>query len=130
MREARRTTLCLSYPSRKTVYSLIGNAIKFARPDVPLSIQIKSSFEAGKASHMDSYRIDISDNGIGFDPAYNERVFEMFRTLHAADKFEGRGIGLAITRKIIEKLGGTIVASSTQDRGTMFSIRLPVSRTT
>lgn len=111
---------------RQVFYSLLSNALKFARPDVPLKIIINSSVENDNgANKVTRYRIDFTDNGIGFDQEYAERVFEMFRTLHPPDRYEGRGIGLAITRKIIEKLNGTITVTSSRGAGTTFSIRLP-----
>lgn len=113
---------------RQVFYSLFSNALKFSRPDTPLKISISSAIE-NEGNKAGRYRIDFTDNGIGFDQEYSERVFEMFRTLHPPDKYEGRGIGLAITRKIIEKLNGTITAQSVRGEGTTFSIRLPVVTT-
>lgn len=113
---------------RQVFYSLISNAIKFAKPDVPLKITIKSYQEHSDHDGNDLvfYRIDVSDNGIGFSEDYAHRVFEMFRTLHNKEQYEGRGIGLAITKKIIEKHKGTITTSAKPGEGATFSIRLPV----
>src|SRR5690606_31209703 len=109
---------------RQVFYSLFSNALKFSRPEIPPKISIKCTVE-NESEKAAQYRIDFTDNGIGFDQEYSERVFEMFRTLHPPDKYEGRGIGLAITRKIIEKINGTITAKSSRGEGTTFSIRLP-----
>ena len=114
---------------RQVFYSLLSNAIKFARPEVPLKITISGFVEpvSNGLSTSQYYRIDVTDNGIGFSEEYADRAFEMFRTLHARDKYEGRGIGLAITRKIIEKHNGTITATAVPGDGATFSIRLPSS---
>ncbi len=113
---------------RQVFYSLLSNAIKFARPDVPLKVTINSFWEEAKEDGKAAagyYRINVSDNGLGFNEEYAHRVFEMFRTLHNKDQYEGRGIGLAITKKIIEKHNGTITTSAKPGEGATFSIRLP-----
>jgi signal transduction histidine kinase len=118
---------------RQVFYSMLSNSIKFARPHEPLQVRITSTFEnfteANNSSKTSYYRIEIRDNGVGFNDEYAERAFEMFRTLHTRDKYEGRGIGLAITKKIIEKHGGTIAATATPDQGATFTIRLPAGAT-
>ena len=71
------------------------------------------------------YAISISDNGIGFDPQFSSHIFNLFQRLHSKDKFEGTGIGLAITKKIIEKHNGLIRADSKENEGATFVIILP-----
>jgi two-component system CheB/CheR fusion protein len=71
-------------------------------------------------------RISIRDNGIGFDQQYSNKIFTIFQRLHSRDKYEGTGIGLAITKKIIEKHNGLIYTESIEGRGTTFTIILPV----
>ena len=68
----------------------------------------------------------IKDNGIGFDNQYSEKIFTIFQRLHSREKFEGTGIGLAITRKIIERHGGLITAKSGDSGGACFIIILPL----
>jgi two-component system CheB/CheR fusion protein len=68
----------------------------------------------------------IKDNGIGFDEKYMSNVFTLFKRLHTKDEYEGTGIGLAITKRIIEKHNGSIIAKSTEGKGSDFIIVLPV----
>ncbi|MEM6964073.1 MAG: ATP-binding protein [Bacteroidota bacterium] len=72
----------------------------------------------------------IKDNGIGIDPAYFERIFEMFQRLHNKDEYQGTGIGLAICNKIILQLGGKIWVTSKVGEGSIFHITLPKSNAT
>lgn len=69
--------------------------------------------------------IRISDNGIGFEPEFNDRIFEMFQRLHGKKEYAGTGIGLAIVKKIIEHHGGYIFADGSPDKGATFDIYLP-----
>ena len=69
-------------------------------------------------------RYEVSDNGIGFNQQYSEQVFEIFKRLHDKQSFSGTGMGLAICRKIVQRHGGTIVASSTENVGTTMYIEL------
>ena len=67
----------------------------------------------------------MEDNGIGFDEKYRDRIFQIFQRLHGRNEYEGTGIGLAICRKIVERHGGTITASSSPGAGAKFLITLP-----
>jgi signal transduction histidine kinase len=69
--------------------------------------------------------ISVSDNGIGFDQKFAERIFQPFQRLHSPEIYPGTGMGLAICRKIAERHGGTIVAKSTLMEGSTFLVRLP-----
>lgn len=71
----------------------------------------------------------IKDNGIGFENKYSSQVFTLFQRLHTKDKYEGTGIGLAISKKIIEKHNGTITVDSKEGLGTEFKIILPLLQT-
>jgi two-component system, chemotaxis family, CheB/CheR fusion protein len=68
----------------------------------------------------------IADNGIGFDEQYAQKIFVIFQRLHARESYEGTGIGLAITKKIIERHGGTISAKSVEGEGATFTLLLPL----
>ena len=117
---------------RQVFQNIISNALKFSRPDVPPHITITSEliaepdFEAAAANRGEYCRISIADNGIGFDEQYTAKIFTIFQRLHSREKYEGTGIGLAITKKIIEKHNGWITARSTAGGGSTFVIILPL----
>ncbi len=125
---------------RQLFQNLIGNALKFHRPDEKPVIKIYSknysltggSFVIeGKQIHTDgdnSCEIVIEDNGIGFEEKYLDRIFTVFQRLHGRAEYEGSGIGLAVCRKIVERQGGTITASSQPGKGSAFFITLPVKQ--
>ncbi|MFC5623909.1 sensor histidine kinase [Algoriphagus winogradskyi] len=118
---------------RQVFQNLISNSIKFSKPDTDPEISITAE-EAGldlvkkfptltreKKYHL----IKVSDNGIGFNKEYADRIFSIFQRLHGKKDYEGTGIGLSITRKIIEKNGGVIFAESNPSEGATFNILLP-----
>ena len=70
----------------------------------------------------------MADNGVGFDPQFQDKLFGMFQRLHSASEFEGTGIGLALTRKIVERHGGSIWATGAKDQGCTISFTLPIVR--
>jgi PAS domain S-box-containing protein len=108
---------------RQLLQNLAGNALKFHRPDVPPVVDVHGAVEDGLC------RITVSDNGIGFEEKYAERIFTMFERLHARARYEGTGIGLSICRKIAERHGGEIVAHGRVDEGATFVVTLPVTHT-
>ena len=85
------------------------------------NLEFKEVSLSGKTAVMDFI---IKDNGIGFDEKYLSNVFTLFKRLHTKDKYEGTGIGLAITKRIIEKHNGNILAKSTEGKGSDFIIVL------
>ncbi|GHB55838.1 sensor histidine kinase [Persicitalea jodogahamensis] len=105
---------------KQVFQNLISNSLKFSHPDKPPVIKIASR-KVGKGM----YRTTLTDNGIGFDEKYRDKIFSLFERLNAKDKFEGSGIGLAITKKIIDKHNGTIAALSRAEEGATFIITLP-----
>ncbi|RYG52158.1 MAG: hybrid sensor histidine kinase/response regulator, partial [Chitinophagaceae bacterium] len=116
---------------RQVFQNLISNSLKFSKNSEAPLIRI-SSRPLAKRSFMSMvqedgpyYSITVSDNGIGFDPQFSSSIFNLFHRLHSKDKFEGTGIGLAITKKIIEKHNGLIRADSQEDNGATFVIILP-----
>jgi signal transduction histidine kinase len=99
--------------------NLIGNALKYRLPDRNPKIEI------GWRSEEKNYRIWIRDNGIGMEPKDYERVFAMFQRLVTREQYEGTGIGLAVSRKIVERHGGKIWVESKPGEGSCFFISLP-----
>jgi signal transduction histidine kinase len=69
--------------------------------------------------------VTVEDNGIGFEAKYAERIFSPFKRLHGRDAYSGTGMGLAISRRIVERHGGTIEVESTPGKGTTFTVTLP-----
>lgn len=112
--------------------NLISNSIKFRNSSVKPIITIRSS-EATKKEldnlHLPSdikyVRIEVSDNGIGFETEYAERIFQIFQRLHGKTEYAGSGIGLAICKKIVDNHEGIIYATSTLGKGSSFIIILP-----
>ncbi|MCF6133245.1 response regulator [Flavobacterium wongokense] len=114
------------------ITNLVNNSLKFSRPDIPLHIQIKSSIatpaEVIKEKldpEMEYCHISFEDNGIGFEPEHNEKIFGVFQKLHNRDTYEGTGIGLAIVKKIVENHNGSITAQGRPMNGAKFDIYIP-----
>jgi len=112
--------------------NLLNNSIKFRKAGVPPVISISCLQLSGlqkEQHHLDAgntwFRIDFADNGIGFEPEYNERIFQIFQRLHGKSEFPGSGIGLAICKKIIDQHKGLIYATGRPDNGATFTIILP-----
>lgn len=123
-----------SIPSqlRQVFQNLIGNALKFSvEMEVPqiniISDYIETKdFEAIPSPTGQFCRITVTDNGIGFDEIYLDRIFVIFQSLNDRQSYEGTGIGLAIAKKIIEKHNGLITAKSQIGKGASFIIILPL----
>ena len=103
----------------QVIANLVDNAVKYSRGASPPRIGIRTE-EAGNG-----WRLTVSDNGIGFDMAHHDRIFGLFSRLVRADEFEGTGAGLAIAKKILDKLGGSIRAESRPGQGAVFRVELP-----
>ena len=99
--------------------NLISNAVKFRsdkQPHVNVSAEQKENM----------WIFSVKDNGIGLDPRYRDRIFEVFQRLHGRGKYSGTGIGLAICKKIVERHGGRISVQSEEGKGATFYFSLPV----
>ncbi|WP_461074101.1 ATP-binding protein [Spirosoma horti] len=114
--------------------NLLSNALKFGKPGVAPVIQIVSSqvtaYDLPKAftphQAVSGYcRIEVVDNGIGFEEKYLDRIFQVFQRLHGKSEFAGTGIGLAICEKVVTNHGGAIAATSQPGQGATFSVYLP-----
>jgi len=101
--------------------NLISNAIKYTAPGVKPRIVIRAEEKGGKV------RIFVEDNGIGIDPQYHEKIFMLFERLHTVEEYPGTGVGLAIVKKGIEKVGGKAGLTSAPGKGSSFWIELPRS---
>jgi len=105
----------------RLVQNLVGNAIKYRSPDRPLRIRL------GMRRLDGHWEFSVSDNGIGIDSQYFERIFGIFQRLHTREKYDGTGIGLAICKKIVERHGGSIRVESEPDQGSTFLFTLPAA---
>jgi light-regulated signal transduction histidine kinase (bacteriophytochrome) len=114
---------------RQLLQNVLSNALKFRNPDVKPEISITCSvddssvFLGARPPHA---RIEITDNGIGFDNKYKEQIFTIFQRLHGRLEYEGTGVGLATVRKIVERHGGSIDADGRPGMGATFIIDLPL----
>ena len=98
--------------------NLVGNAVKYREKTAP-QIQIKAKKE-GKV-----WVFSIQDNGIGIDPEYQDRIFQIFQRLHTQEEYSGTGMGLAIAKRIVERHGGRIWFESEEGKGATFFFTVP-----
>ncbi|MFX1681261.1 ATP-binding protein [Mitsuaria sp. CC2] len=101
------------------IRNLVSNAVKYTRPRDPARIEI-AGIETGEGIGL-----SISDNGVGFQMKYVNKLFGVFQRLHQTEAFEGTGIGLASVRRIVERHGGQVEALGEADRGACFRFTLP-----
>jgi light-regulated signal transduction histidine kinase (bacteriophytochrome) len=106
-------------PIRQVFQNIIGNALKYHREGVAPEIEIEA------IPLKDRWQFKISDNGLGIENEYFDKIFEIFQRLHNKEEYSGTGIGLAITKKIIENMGGKIWVSSVYEKGSNFYFTIP-----
>ncbi|MBS1596471.1 MAG: hypothetical protein JST90_19320 [Bacteroidetes bacterium] len=113
--------------------NIISNSIKYSRPDVPPHIRITatevSGSDIGSVRPIDEkkkfHKITLSDNGIGFDDKYREKIFIIFQRLHGKSEYSGSGIGLATAKRVVDNHNGYITAHGEENKGADFNIYLP-----
>jgi PAS domain S-box-containing protein len=113
---------------RQLLQNLIGNALKFRRPEEPPVVKVSAEiFPDPNASEKKLCRLTVSDNCIGFEEKYAERIFQVFQRLHTRNEYEGTGMGLAIVKKIALYHGGDVVAKSKPGEGATFIMTIPAA---
>jgi signal transduction histidine kinase len=123
----------IAFQFRQLVYNLMSNALKFSSPIRDAIIKIESEIVLGSSTNIESlgmenkyHHISFIDNGIGFEPHFSDRIFEVFQKLHGKETYAGTGIGLAIVKKIVENHAGIIIAIGELDKAAQFDIYIPV----
>jgi signal transduction histidine kinase len=125
------TLVIVAHQFNQLFLNLISNAIKYRKPNVKPVIRISADIvepeeKPGNAAGKKFWKINVADNGIGFEQQYADRIFELFQRLHAKNEYEGTGIGLAICKKIMQNHNGFISATSKPGVGSIFSIFIPL----
>jgi signal transduction histidine kinase len=107
--------------------NLIGNALKYSRAGVPPIVKISAikKQEAAGKGEGNFWHLTFTDNGIGFDEKYSDKIFQIFQRLHGRNEYSGTGIGLAICKKIVENHKGRIGVHSKPGEGSVFTVVLP-----
>lgn len=105
---------------RQILQNIVSNAIKYRQESRPPRVRVTAVTED------DFCCIKVADNGIGFEPEFADRVFELFQRLHPRHNYDGTGLGLAIVRQAAERLGGRVWADSEPGEGSAFHIQLPL----
>ena len=125
----------IPFQFKQLIQNLIANSLKFCDPEVRPHIKIESSFVKYTAVNSkksllksDYHHLRFSDNGIGFDPQFKDKIFEIFQRLHQKNSYEGTGIGLTIVKKIVANHNGIITANCKPNEGAVFDIYIPAEQ--
>jgi two-component system, chemotaxis family, CheB/CheR fusion protein len=125
----------IPFQFRQLMYNLISNALKFSKPTIAPHITIESRIikykkenKVNLPTRKDYCHISITDNGIGFEEEFREKIFEVFQKLHGKEEYPGAGIGLSIVKKIVDNHNGIITATSELNLGATFDIYIPVAQ--
>jgi signal transduction histidine kinase len=102
----------------RVVANLLSNAVKFVEPGKAPMVRVSTEPRGGRV------RLWVEDNGIGLKPEHRERIFRVFERLHGVEKYPGTGIGLAIVRKGMERMGGAAGVESGPGNGSRFWVEL------
>ncbi len=106
---------------KQCISNLLENALKFVEDEKVPEVEIRSIMMNGDV------RLEVGDNGIGIAKEYHDKIFEVFERLHGREVYSGTGVGLAVVRKGIERMGGKVGVDSEPGKGSMFWIRLPMA---
>ncbi|MEC4005233.1 ATP-binding protein [Flavobacterium sp. SUN052] len=122
----------IPFQFRQLLQNLISNSLKYSIDELKPHIVIKSDFVKYDKKSSEKFilkcdycHISVSDNGIGFDPQFKHKIFEIFQRLHHKNDYKGTGIGLTIARKIVENHNGIIAANGEINKGAQFDIYIP-----
>ncbi len=128
-------TNIIRFQFRQLFQNLVSNSLKFSKPGTAPYITIKSGIVKGNELNnenlspgTDYCHIIYTDNGIGFEPQYKDRIFEVFQRLYSKEEYPGSGIGLAICKRIVENHNGIITAFGELNNGAQFDIFIPVTQ--
>lgn len=105
---------------RQALEHVLGNAVKFTAPREQAVVDIAAQPDAGSGL----LALQVCDNGVGYNPAMQAKLFQVFGRLHSAKQFDGIGLGLAMTRKILQRLGGAVTAQGELDGGCCITLSL------
>jgi PAS domain S-box-containing protein len=105
----------------QVIFNLLSNAVKFHKKDLSPEVQVRTEAYNG------SVRLDVTDNGIGIAPQHRERIWQVFERLHDRETYPGTGIGLAIVKRAIARMGGSCGLESEVGKGSTFWIELPLA---
>jgi signal transduction histidine kinase len=112
---------------RQMFQNLLENGIKYCKANTPpaITVRCRTTEKMIEGTLQSFHQIDVTDNGIGFEQKYAERIFQIFQRLHGQSEYKGTGVGLAIVQKVVEHHKGFITAQSEPGEGTTFTVLLP-----